>query len=45
MITVTLLLLICALFATIGAAIGRAPLWVGVLLLCLALLIGHVPIR
>jgi hypothetical protein len=45
MLTLTLLLLVLALFATIGAGINRAPLWVAVLLIVLALLLGHVPIR
>jgi hypothetical protein len=45
-ITVQLLLLVSALIVTILSGIGRAPLWVAVLLLCIsALLTGVVPLR
>lgn len=46
MITVQLLLLVSALLVTIAAGIGKAPLWVAVLLLCIsALLTGVIPLR
>ena len=44
MITVSLLLILCAFAVTIGAALGRAPLWVAVLLITVYHLIGLLPL-
>ena len=43
MITATTLCLLGAFIVTILAAIGKAPLWVGVLLLVLAVMITTLP--
>jgi hypothetical protein len=43
MLTVTLLLVLVAFFVTVGAAIGRAPLWVAVLLVVLVQLLAALP--
>jgi hypothetical protein len=43
MLTVTLLLLLAALVATIASAMGKAPLWVAVLLVVVALLLRSLP--
>ena len=45
MLTVTLLLVLSAFIVTIASAIGKAPLWVAVLLLVLVELLRIVPIR
>lgn len=45
MLTVTLLLVLLALGVAIAAAIGRAPLWVAVILLAIERLLGILPIR
>jgi len=45
MLTLTLLLALAAFIITIAAAMGRAPLWVAVLLLCLIELLRWVPVR
>lgn len=42
--TIVLILLIAALITTIVAAIGKAPLWVAVILINIALLLGHLPL-
>ena len=44
MLNLSSLLIVVALFAVIAAVLGRAPLWLAVLLLCLGLLIGRVPL-
>ena len=44
MLSITLILLISALVITILSAIGKAPLWVAVLLTVIALLLGHLPL-
>lgn len=43
MLTVTLLLVLAAFACTVLAAIGRAPLWVAVLLLCVVHLLAILP--
>lgn len=43
MVTITLLLVVSAFVVTILHAIGRAPLWVAVLLLCLVELLRSLP--
>lgn len=45
MLTVVLLLVVAAFICTIVSAIGKCPLWVGVLLLCVVALIQTVPLR
>jgi hypothetical protein len=45
MLTLLLLLALMAFAVAIAAAIGKAPLWVAVILLSLALLLQTVPIR
>ncbi len=45
MVTVLLLLAVAAFVVTIASAIGRAPLWVAVLLLSLALLLQVLPLK
>lgn len=45
MLTLALLLGLAAFIVTIAAAMSRAPLWVAVLLLSIALLLQSVPIR
>lgn len=42
--TITLVLLLAALVATIASAIGKCPLWVAVLLVVLALLLRSLPL-
>lgn len=44
MFSITLLLLISALIVCVMAAVNKAPLWVAVLLIILALLIGTIPL-
>lgn len=44
MITIALLLALAAFVTTVASAMGRAPLWVAVLLLCLLALIRVVPV-
>jgi hypothetical protein len=44
-ISVQLLLLVSALIITILSGIGRAPLWVAVLLLAISALLAVVPLR
>lgn len=43
MLSVSLLLILAAFVVTILAAIGKAPLWVAVLLVCVVLLLGVLP--
>jgi hypothetical protein len=45
MLSLTLLLVLAAFIATIASAMAppRAPLWVAVLLLCVAMLVGLLP--
>ena len=43
MFTVTILLLLGAFVTTIAAAMGKAPLWVPVLLVVLVLLLERLP--
>jgi len=45
MLTLTLLLVLAAFVVTIASAIGKAPLWVAVLLLVMIHLLSVVPIR
>ena len=45
MFSVTGLLIIAAFIGTIISALGRCPLWVPVLFLCIAMLLGVLPIR
>ena len=45
MLTVTLLLVLAAFVVTVAAAMGKAPLWVAVLLLVVVHLLSVVPIR
>lgn len=44
-LSVTLLLVLVAFFVTVGAAVGRAPLWVAVLLLVVVHLVQLLPPR
>lgn len=44
MMTVTLLLAIAAFVAAILSAVGWAPLWVSVILLCIAELLRTMPV-
>lgn len=45
MITVALVLVIGALVAAIVAAMGKCPLWVSVILLCVVAALGVLPIK
>jgi hypothetical protein len=45
MLTIALLLGLAAFIVTIAAALGRAPLWIAVLLLSIALLLQSIPLR
>lgn len=44
-VSVALVLVILALLLTIGAGLGRVPLWIPVLLLCVAELVSAYPVR
>ena len=44
MLTVTLLLVIAAFICTIAAALGKCPLWIPVLLLCVVHLVAAIPL-
>jgi hypothetical protein len=44
MLTVLLILVIAAFGCTIAAAVGKCPLWVGVVLLCVVELVRVLPI-
>jgi hypothetical protein len=43
MVSLTLVLIVLAFLIAIAAGIGRAPLWVSVVLLALADLLAHYP--
>ena len=43
--TVLMLVLLSTFVCTIVSAMGKCPLWVAVLLLTIAELIGHIPLR
>ena len=43
LLTATGLCILAAFILTLMSAIGRAPLWVATLLLCLAMLLGFLP--
>lgn len=43
--SVALLLVVAAFICTVVAAIGRCPLWIAVLLVCVAMLLGVMPLR
>jgi len=45
MLTISLLLAIAALICAIANAIGKAPLWVSVILLCVLALLQAIPLR
>ncbi len=45
MIAITLLLVLAAFVVTIASAIGKAPLWIAVLLVVLVLLLQSLPVR
>lgn len=45
MLTVTMLLVLAAFVCTIASAIGKCPLWVAVLLLCVVHLVALMPLR
>lgn len=45
MMTVTVILALAALIIAIMAAIGKAPLWVAVILLAIIELLEHIPLR
>jgi hypothetical protein len=44
MLTIALILAVSALIVTILSGIGKAPLWVAVLLLCILALLQSLPI-
>jgi hypothetical protein len=43
MLTVTTLVVVAAFVATVAAAMGKAPLWVGVLLVIVAVMLQVLP--
>ena len=45
MLTITLVLALCALVICIAHAMGKAPLWPAVLVLAVALMLTAVPIK
>jgi hypothetical protein len=45
MVTVVLLVALAAFVLTLGAIAGKVPLWVAVLVLCLAVLLQVLPLR
>ena len=45
MISVILLLVLCAFVLTLGSAMGKVPLWIPVLLVTIILLLQAVPLR
>lgn len=45
MLTVLLLVYLAAFACTIASALGKCPLWVAVLLLTIAGLLQHLPLR
>jgi hypothetical protein len=45
MLTVTFILIIGALIAAIVSAMGKCPLWVSVILLCIVMAIQVLPVK
>lgn len=45
MMTVTVILALAALIIAIMSAIGKAPLWVAVILLAIIELLEHIPLK
>ncbi len=45
MLTISIVLALAALIIAIMSAIGKAPLWVSVILLSIIALLEHVPLR
>jgi len=45
MLTVAVLLALVAFLLAIAAAVGKAPLWVSVIILCLIELLRVIPVR
>lgn len=45
MITVMLILVLGALIAAIASAMGKCPLWVAVVLLCVAVAVQELPVK
>jgi len=45
MLTVTFILIIGALIAAIVSAMGKCPLWVSVILLCIVMALQVLPVR
>jgi len=45
MLTIAVLLALAAFLVAIASAVGRAPLWVAVILLCLIELLRVLPVR
>lgn len=45
MLTITLILLVAALLITIASSLGKAPLWVGVILAIIAQLLAVLPVK
>jgi len=45
MLTVTLILVLGALIAAIASAMGKCPLWVSVILLCIVVAIQVLPLK
>lgn len=45
MLTVQLILVLFALIGTLASALGKVPLWVPVLVLCIVAAIGVLPIK
>jgi hypothetical protein len=45
MLTIALLLLLAAFVVTIASSLGKAPIWVAVLLVIVVLLLQSLPIR
>ena len=45
MLTVSLILIVGALIAAIASAMGKAPLWVAVILLCVVLALQVLPVK
>lgn len=45
MITVALILIVGALIAAIASAMGKCPLWVSVILLCIVVALDVLPLK
>jgi len=45
MLTVTLILVLGALIAAIASAMGKCPLWVSVILLCIVVALQVLPLK